>query len=160
MSSHQELPKGFIRDPVHLLALGFGAGCLPGAPGTFGSLVGVALYLPLQRLPWPWYLAIVIALFALGVWISGQTAKALGVHDDSRIVWDEIVGYLVTMIAAPAGWLWIILGFVLFRVFDIVKPWPIRWIDEKVRGGLGIVLDDVVAGLYGLAILQVIVYLL
>ena len=160
MSSHRELPKGFIRDPVHFLALGFGAGCLPGAPGTFGSLVGVALYLPLQRLPWPWYLAIVIALFALGVWISGQTAKALGVHDDSRIVWDEIVGYLVTMIAAPTGWLWIILGFVLFRVFDIVKPWPIRWIDEKVRGGLGIVLDDVVAGLYGLAILQVIVYLL
>ncbi|MCI0400087.1 MAG: phosphatidylglycerophosphatase A [Gammaproteobacteria bacterium] len=159
-SFQRQFPKGFVRDPVHFLALGFGAGCMSAAPGTFGTLVGVALYLPLKFLYWPWYLAIVVALFALGVWLCGRTAKDLGEGDPSCIVWDEIVGFLITLLGAPLGWMWVVLGFLLFRVFDVVKPWPIRWIDQKVRGGLGIMLDDVVAGLYGLAILQIIVYLL
>ena len=93
-------------------------------------------------------------LLVLGVWLCGATARALAVHDHPAIVWDEIVGYLVTMTAAPAGWVWVILGFAVFRLFDIVKPWPIRLADKRVPGGFGIMFDDVLAGLYALAVLQ------
>ena len=107
-------------------------------------------YLPLWQ-----YLALVLVLFIAGVWICEVAAKQLGVHDDPSIVWDEIVGYLITMIASPPGWFWIIAGFVLFRLFDILKPWPIRFIDKKVKGGMGIMLDDVLAAVFALVILQV-----
>lgn len=93
-----------------------------------------------------------------GIWLCGVSANELGIHDPAGIVWDEIVGYLVTMIAAPAGWKWIIIGFILFRIFDIWKPWPVNWADKKLEGGLGIMLDDVIAGIYALIILQLIAY--
>ena len=109
---------------------------------------------------WPYYLALAIVMFAAGVWLCGKTADRLGVHDHPAIVWDEIVGYLITMILAPSGWLWILIGFVLFRLFDIWKPWPIHWLDKQVRGGLGIMIDDVLAAVYALICLQIIAYLL
>ena len=154
------IPPGFFKHPVHLLAFGLGAGYMPKLPGTTGTLVGVLFYMPMQNLGLLIYLPVVAGLLVIGIYLCEKTAKDLKVHDHSAIVWDEIVGYLITMIAAPIGWLWILLGFMLFRLFDIWKPWPIGWVDRRVSGGFGIMLDDVIAGLYGLVILQIIAYLL
>jgi phosphatidylglycerophosphatase A len=153
-------PASLLRNPLDLLALGFGSGLLPGAPGTAGTVVAIPVYLLLQPLAWPWYLAVTALLFGAGIPICAHTAARLGVSDHPGIVWDEIVGYLVTMTLAPAGWLWIAVGFVLFRLFDVLKPWPVRWCDRRVHGGLGIMLDDLVAGLFAAGILQLLtVYL-
>jgi phosphatidylglycerophosphatase A len=97
-------------------------------------------------------------MFLIGIWLCEKTTEKLGVHDHSGIVWDEIVGYLVTMLSAPHGWLWLVIGFVLFRVFDILKPWPISVADRRIGGGFGIMLDDVIAGIFAFAVLQLIVY--
>ncbi len=133
---------------------------MPKLPGTTGTLVGILFYWPLQNLDWPIYIGTVLVLFLLGIWLCGKTATNLGVHDHPAIVWDEIVGYLVTMTMVPPGWLWVIAGFLLFRLFDIWKPWPIRWVDKRVQGGFGIMLDDVLAAIYALLILQITAYLL
>jgi phosphatidylglycerophosphatase A len=135
-------------DPKHLLAFGFGAGLSPQAPGTVGTLVGVALYLVLSMLPVALYVLIVAGLFAAGVWAVGSVAAEVGSDDPPAIVWDEVVGFLVAMIAAPAGIMWIIAGFALFRAFDIYKPWPIAGFEGRFKGGLGIMLDDLLAGVY------------
>ena len=135
-------------------AIGFGSGLASKAPGTAGTLVAVPIYLVLNQLVLWQYLATVFVLFIAGIWICDVAAKQMGVHDDPSIVWDEIVGYLITMIASPPGWFWIIAGFVLFRLFDILKPWPIRYVDKKVQGGIGIMLDDVLAAVLALLILQ------
>mgnify|MGYP001042486727 FL=1 len=145
---------------VHLLAFGFGAGCSPKAPGTMGTLLAVGIYLPLAGLPLNVYLLVLLGVTVAGVWLCGQAAKDLGVHDHPGIVWDEIAGYLLTMTAAPAGWLWMIVGFALFRLFDIWKPWPIGWLDRRVGGGFGIMLDDLVAGLFAAVCLQLLARLL
>lgn len=142
------------RNPVHFLALGFGSGCIPRAPGTFGTLAAIPLYWWLRDLTLADYLLLTAVAFAAGIWLCGRTTRDLGIHDHPSIVWDEIVGYFITMIAAPSGWLWIIAGFGLFRVFDIFKPWPIAWVDKRVSGGFGIMLDDVLAGFYAWLILQ------
>jgi phosphatidylglycerophosphatase A len=142
-----------LRNPLHLLAFGFGSGLAPKAPGTLGTLVAVPFYLLIEGLALPVYLALVLTGFLLGIWICGRTSRDLGVHDHSGIVWDEIIGYLLTMTFAPAGWQWIVSGFLLFRFFDILKPWPIRWFDRQVPGGFGIMFDDLLAALYaGVAI--------
>jgi len=121
-----------------------------------GTLVAIPLYLLLSRLElWP-YLIVVAAGFLLGIYVCDKTSKALGVHDHSGIVWDEIIGYWITMIAIPAvTWQWILAGFVLFRFFDIVKPWPVKIADKRVPGGFGIMFDDLLAGLYALACIQI-----
>ncbi|MET0090936.1 MAG: phosphatidylglycerophosphatase A [Candidatus Thiodiazotropha sp.] len=153
MTTEHAPNKPDMGNPVHLLAFGFGSGLAPKAPGTFGTLVGIPFYLLLQPLP-PVYYGILVALtFLLGIGICGRTSRDLGVHDHGGIVWDEIVGYLVTMLWAPQGWVWMVIGFVLFRFFDILKPWPIRWFDRKVSGGFGIMLDDLIAGLFAAALL-------
>jgi phosphatidylglycerophosphatase A len=153
-------PARLLLHPVDLLALGFGSGLLPKAPGTAGTVVGIPVFLLLQPLGWSWYLAVTALLFLAGIGICAHTAARLGVHDHPGIVWDEIVGYLVTMTLAPAGWLWIAIGFALFRLFDVLKPWPIRWFDRRVHGGFGIMLDDLVAGLFAAGVLQLLaVYL-
>jgi len=149
-----ELPKGFLKNPVNFAAFGFGSGCAPKAPGTAGTVMAVLLYLPLQALSMPFYLAVVLISFFIGIWFCDKASQALGVHDHGGIVWDEFVGYWITMIAAPSGWEWLLLGFILFRIFDIWKPQPIRYLDRHIHGGLGIMLDDVVAGLYALFVLQ------
>jgi len=160
MSKNTPIPQGFLGNPIHLLAIGFGAGCVPKMPGTVGTLVGILFYLPMVYLSWPVYIGVTIVLFLLGVWLCEVTANHLGVHDHGGIVWDEIVGFLITMTAVPPDWRFVLLGFVLFRLFDIWKPWPINWLDRKVSGGLGIMLDDLVAGIYALIILQLTAYLL
>ncbi len=148
------------RKPWHLLAFGLGAGFLPKAPGTYGTLVAIPLYLALSGLPVGVYVAVVVLLFLFGVWLCDRVSRDLGVHDHSGIVWDEAVGFLVTMVAVPAGWLEVLLGFGLFRFFDILKPWPIRWLDRRVGGGLGIMLDDVLAGLFAAMVFALILPLL
>lgn len=145
-----------LRNPVHLLAFGFGSGLSPKAPGTAGTVVAVLLYLPLSQFSLPLYLVLTAVATLLGIWLCGVTSRDLGVHDHGGIVWDEFAGFWITMIAAPAGWLWLVLGFVLFRVLDILKPWPIKWVDSKIYGGLGIMLDDVLAGIMAALCLQAI----
>lgn len=149
-----------LKDPLNLCALGFGSGLSPRAPGTAGTVVGVMMYLGLQHLPLPVYLAVVVVVVLAGIQICGHAARALGVHDHPAIVWDEIAGILITLIHAPDGWHWLLAGFLLFRGFDIVKPWPIRQVDKGLGGGLGIMLDDILAGLFSLICLQLIHYLL
>ncbi len=160
MNKNTPIPKGFLKNPIHLLALGFGTGCVPMMPGTIGTLVGVLFYLLMQTLSWPIYIGVTVVLFSLGVWLCDVTARHLGVHDHGGIVWDEIVGFLITMTAVPPDWRFVLLGFVLFRLFDIWKPWPISWLDRKLSGGLGIMSDDVLAGIYALLVLQIIINLI
>lgn len=133
-------------NPVMFLAFGFGSGLAPKAPGTAGTLAAVPLYWWLSHYPPALYISLVILISVSGIWICQRASDMLGVHDHGGIVWDEIAGYLLTMIAAPPGWQWMLAGFALFRVLDIFKPWPISWADEKVHGGLGVMLDDLIAG--------------
>lgn len=142
-----------LRQPVHFLAFGFGAGLMPRAPGTFGTLIAVPLVALVMQCGWYALLAFGLVAFIAGIWICGESARRLGVHDHQGIVWDEITGYSVTMLGAPAQWHWLAAGFVLFRLFDILKPWPIREADHSLRGGLGIMLDDVIAGVFAAVIL-------
>ena len=153
----EPLSARLLRHPVDFLALGFGSGLVPQGPGTAGTIVAIPLYLLLAPLPLAVYLALVGILFVIGIPICEHTARRMGVHDHPAIVWDEIVGYLATMTFAPAGWPWIIAGFALFRLFDIAKPWPIRLLDRKVGGGLGIMIDDLLAAVFAAAVLQLLV---
>jgi len=135
-----------FKDPVLLLAFGFGSGLMPRAPGTAGTAAAIPLYLWFSQYSLTIYLALVILVSITGVWICQQASARLRVHDHPGIVWDEIAGFLITMIPAPSSWIWLPAGFVLFRLFDIWKPWPISWADRQLKGGLGIMLDDVLAG--------------
>jgi phosphatidylglycerophosphatase A len=148
--------RELLKRPICLLGLGFGTGLAPKAPGTFGTLAALPIYWLMQDLSLAIYLAITIISFVAGICICQKSADWLGSDDPSAVVWDEIVGYLVTMIAAPTGWQWMLAGFVLFRIFDIWKPWPISWLDKNLHGGIGIMVDDVIAGIFALIILQVI----
>lgn len=154
--------KPDLRDPLQLLAFGFGSGLAPKAPGTFGSLAALALFPLLALLPLPAYLLLVAAAVVFGIPVCAHAAKALEVHDDGRIVWDEFAGQWITLtplLLAPgwqldaAGLLWLVGGFALFRLLDIAKPWPIGYLDRKLHGGLGIMLDDVVAGVLAAMVL-------
>jgi phosphatidylglycerophosphatase A len=160
MTTSAKLPPPHWRNPLHWLAFGLGSGAAPKAPGTFGTLAAIPLYLLLQPLDPLVYIGITALLFLFGVWLCDRVSRDLGVHDHGGIVWDEWVGLLVTLWLAPPGWWWLLAGFLLFRLFDILKPQPIRWIDQRVRGGMGIMLDDLLAGLFGFAILQAAVFLL
>jgi phosphatidylglycerophosphatase A len=131
------VPASAFKHPVHFLAIGLGSGAMPKTPGTFGTLAGVAL---------------------LGIYLCGKTARDWQVHDHGGIVWDEFVGFWITMIAVPVTWYWVLAGFVLFRLFDIWKPWPIRYCDQHIHGGFGIMLDDVLAGVFAWACLSLLVY--
>lgn len=148
-----------LRKPHQLLALGFGAGLLKPAPGTWGTLAAVPFYLLMAQLSTVGYIALTVLACVVGVWICHRCAQDVGVHDHSSIVWDEFAGFFVTMILIEPTAFNIALGFALFRFFDIVKPWPISWLDRKVHGGLGIMLDDIVAGLFSLAALHLVLYL-
>jgi phosphatidylglycerophosphatase A len=144
-----------MKRPLMWLATGFGAGLSPVAPGTAGSLVGVLFYLAMAGLALPLYLALVLVLAIIGIWVCERAGRALAVADHPSIVWDEIVGLLIAMAATPPSWQGLVSGFALFRLFDILKPWPVGRIDRSVKGGLGVMLDDVMAGLYALACLQI-----
>lgn len=150
--------RELLKRPMCFLGLGFGSGLAPVAPGTFGTIAAIPIYLMMQDLPLWLYLAMTVAAFFIGITICQQSADWLGKDDPSAVVWDEIVGYLVTMIAAPTGWLWVVVGFILFRLFDILKPWPIGWFDKNLHGGLGIMVDDVIAGIFAFICLYAIHY--
>ena len=145
-----------LKNPIHFLAFGFGSGLSKVAPGTFGTLAAVPLFLALSCLPLWAYVVAVIAVCLLGIWLCDQSSKMLDVHDHPGIVWDEFAGFFITMIAAPVSWVSVLLGFVLFRIFDVLKPWPISYLDKKVHGGLGIMLDDILAGVFAAICLQLI----
>ncbi|MEZ5452799.1 MAG: phosphatidylglycerophosphatase A [Thiothrix sp.] len=145
--------------PVHFLAFGFGSGLSPVAPGTAGTLAAIPLYLLLAQWPLWGYVLATLVISVAGIWICGESSRLLGVHDYSGIVWDEFAGFLLTMLAAPVGWGWIVAGFCLFRLFDVWKPWPVRVADRNIHGGLGIMLDDILAGIYAFLCLQLLVWL-
>ena len=134
------------RSVLHWIAFGAGAGLVPRAPGTAGTAVAIPIYLAIGTAPPAVYVLVVALVVVAGVRACGRTARDLGVHDHPGIVLDEIAGFLVTMTALPFDWRWMVAGFVAFRVFDIVKPWPVSLADRRVGGGLGIMLDDVIAG--------------
>jgi phosphatidylglycerophosphatase A len=140
------LSANVLRDPIHFLALGFGSGLSPWAPGTAGTLVAVPLIMFIGLFGWYAHLIVAVVICVVGIFICGRSAAKLGVHDHPAIVWDEIGGFAITMLAVPLTWYWLVAGFTLFRFFDIVKPWPIREADHRLHGGLGIMLDDMMAG--------------
>jgi len=142
----------FLRaHPAHFLALGFGAGLSPKAPGTVGTLVALPLFWLLMSSPWYW---LWVAVFLLvGVWACDVTGRALGVPDHGGIVWDEVVAFLMVLPFAPASWVGFLLAFALFRLFDIWKPFPIGWLDARVKGGVGVMLDDLLPALYSIVCL-------
>ncbi|PCI74472.1 MAG: phosphatidylglycerophosphatase A [SAR86 cluster bacterium] len=152
--------KAILANPIHLLAFGFGAGLSPKAPGTVGTVVAVLIYLVLPSMSPIIYAGLIVLSFIFGIWLCGKTAEDLGVHDHGGIVWDEFVGYWITMFMAPSGLIWVLLGFVLFRLLDIFKPWPIKWADKELTGGLGIMLDDVLAGIMAALCMQALVVLI
>ncbi len=156
--SEHDISKRVWQDPVYFIAFGFGSGLLPKFPGTWGTLAAIPVYVLLDSTPWYVYLTATITAFILGVFASSKVASELGEHDYQGIVWDEVVGYLLTMFLAPPEIIWIITGFVLFRIFDIWKPQPIRWVDNRVRGGLGIMLDDVLAAIPAWIIMQLFIW--
>jgi len=151
-----DLPESIWHEPIYFVAFGLGSGAMPFAPGTFGTLLAIPFYLLLQPLTLPIYIAFVIIFIALSSWICDRVSRQIDVHDHPGMCLDEFAGFFVTMIAAPRGWPWILLGFLLFRLFDIWKPWPIHAIDEKIHGGFGMVLDDIVAGIFAMLIIQIV----
>lgn len=153
--SSKNLARTVMTDPVHFLAFGFGTGLAPFAPGTFGSLPGVLLFWLTMGFGLYVQLGVALALVLAGIWICGESARRIGVHDHGGIVWDEIAGMYVTLLIAPATPLGWALAFVLFRVMDIVKPWPIRDLDHRLKGGVGIMLDDLAAALYASVLLGI-----
>ena len=152
--------KQIFSNPINLLAFGFGSGLAPKAPGTFGTLACLPIYWLLSDLSSIYYLLACFSVSVVGIYICGYTAKALKTHDHPGIVWDEFAGFLITMIGVGFSAQNILLGFILFRIFDILKPWPINWLDSKVSGGLGIMLDDIVAGIFSMLALHSILYFL
>lgn len=145
-----------LRNPVHFLAFGFGSGLARKMPGTFGTLAALPLVVLLSMYTsLSFYLAATVLASVLGIWICGKTADDMQVHDNSSIVWDEIAGMLITMLAVPITWQSLLIGFLLFRFFDILKPWPISYLDKHVHGGFGIMADDILAGVCSLAGLHI-----
>lgn len=147
------------RNPVHLLASGFGSGLVPKAPGTFGTLAALPFWwLAATFLPFWGYVLVTLAICAVGPWICGRTSRDMGVHDSGHIVWDEFAGLFIALLALPVSLGSAVLGFLAFRLFDIWKPWPISWLDRNVKGGTGIMVDDILAGIFAAALMQVLLH--
>jgi phosphatidylglycerophosphatase A len=156
----ENLGRCVMTDPVHFLAFGFGTGLAPFAPGTFGSLPGILLFWLTMDYGLYVQLGVALSITVAGIWICGESARRIGVHDHGGIVWDEIVGMYVTLLAAPVSIVGWVLAFVFFRIMDIVKPWPIRDLDHRLGGGVGIMLDDLAAALYAAILLALYGWLL
>ncbi|MDO3381183.1 phosphatidylglycerophosphatase A family protein [Gilvimarinus algae] len=162
MSQRRQLPmprpRELLTNSSHFFAFGFGSGFAPKAPGTVGTLVAIPVYWLIADWSLPLYALWLVVTFALGVYWCERSSKALGLHDHPGIVWDEMVGYWLTMLLAPPGWQWMLAGFVLFRLFDIAKPWPVSLADRKIHGGLGIMIDDILAAVYAWLAMQLLAY--
>jgi len=145
-----------LKNPIEFLAVGFGSGLSPVAPGTFGTIAAIPIVFFMANLSLPVYIALTVLCAIAGIYICGKAATNVGVHDHGAIVWDEIVGYMIAMVAIPVSWHSMLVAFILFRIFDIAKPWPISWLDKHCSDGFGIMIDDVVAGLAALALMHLI----
>jgi phosphatidylglycerophosphatase A len=152
-------PPALLREPVHLVAFGFGAGLSPYAPGTFGTLIAIPIVLFVMQFGLVAHLVFAIFASVFGIYVCGESARRLNMHDHPGIVWDEITGFAFTMLLVPVQIYWVLAGFALFRLLDIWKPWPIREADHSLPGGLGIMLDDIIAGIFAAAILFAIKFL-
>ena len=153
---HNRVPASVWRNPWHFIAFGCGSGAVPIGPGTVGTILAMAIYLLLlNRLPWPAYLLFVVIFTLFSIWLASKVARETGLDDPPGMNIDEFVGYFITMIAAPPQWYWAVIGFLLFRLFDIVKPPPINWCDRHLKGGFGIIFDDILAGLFSAIIIQI-----
>ena len=149
--------RALLSTPAGWLACGFGSGLAPVAQGTFGSLAAILPWLLLRQLAWPLNVLIIVIGFAIGVWVCDVASRTLGVDDHRSLVWDEFIGQWIALLPAlVAPWWAIAMGFALFRLFDVWKPWPIRYVDRHVKGGLGVMVDDVIAGLFAAAVLELI----
>ncbi|HEX4479826.1 MAG TPA: phosphatidylglycerophosphatase A [Rudaea sp.] len=160
MSSQQR--RIVLGNPAGWIALGVGSGLSPVAPGTVGSLVALLPWLLLRELDVWLYLGVVAAAFVVGVWSCRWVVARLHIDDPSFVVCDEFVGEwiaLIPLVLIRRSWLWIFAGFILFRIFDIWKPWPVSWADRDIKGGFGVMLDDVVAGVYAAAVLWLLLVL-
>lgn len=146
-----------MTSPILFLAFGFGSGLTKKMPGTMGTVAAIPVYLLLMQANSWLYGILTVLVCVTGIWICQNAADQLGEHDFGGIVWDEIAGFLITMCLVPFTWTAVLVGFILFRFFDILKPWPIKWIDQKVSGGLGIMLDDVLAGIFAAILLLIFV---
>jgi phosphatidylglycerophosphatase A len=158
MGMTAEQRRVVLSHPAGWIATGFGSGLSPIAPGTAGSLAALLPWLALNELPLPYYALALIVASALGVWACAWVVRKAGVADPGFAVWDEFVGLwiaLAPLVGIPVSWAWIAAGFILFRIFDIWKPWPVSWADRHVDGGFGVMLDDVIAGLYAAIVLEV-----
>ncbi len=142
--------KLLVSHPVHFFSLGFGSGLAPRAPGTFGTIVGLPLFWLISSYSLSVKLAIIAALFVLGIYCCDKTGKALGVADHGAIVWDEIVAMMLVLVFAPLTWLGWLVAFCLFRLFDIWKPFPIHYFDAKLKNGFGVMFDDLLAAIYAI----------
>lgn len=160
----ENLPGRVLRDPVLFLAFGLGTGLSPKAPGTVGTLPGVALLALVGSLAGTsapiWVAGLLLVMGASGVWLCGEASRRLGVHDHGGIVWDEIVGVLVPFLLLPITPINLLLGFLCFRLFDVLKPWPIRWLDQHIHGGFGIMVDDLLAGAFALGMMVALIFVL
>lgn len=154
---NQLTPSQILSDPVLFLAFGFGSGLAKKAPGTFGTLAAIPVYWLITQADLLVYSVLTLIVTIAGIWICGLAAEKLDEHDFSGIVWDEIAGFLIAMWLVPVTWQTILTGFILFRFFDILKPWPIKWLDQQVHGGLGIMIDDVLAGIFAGGLLLLLV---
>ena len=150
-------PRQILADPILFLAFGFGSGLAKKMPGTMGTLAAIPVYLGLLQAGDIAYSLATLVVVVAGIWICGRAADKLDLHDFGGIVWDEIAGFLITMSGIAYSWQTLLVGFALFRVFDILKPWPIKWLDRHVSGGFGIMLDDVVAGIFAAILMRFIV---
>ena len=154
------IPPTIWQKPSHFIAFGFGTGALPIAPGTFGTLIAIPFYLAICSLPLPLYITLVILAVIGSSWLCDRVSKEIAIHDHQGMCIDEVIGYLVTMTGAPHGMMWIVLGFIFFRIFDIWKPWPINYADTHVSGGFGMILDDALAGVYSIIVLKILSWII
>lgn len=154
-TSDPAVPKGFLLShPAHLISLGFGSGLSRFAPGTAGTILGLPLFLLLSPLSFSLQISLLALLFIAGCYLCDFTGKALGVSDHGSIVWDEIVAYALVLTSVPFHWMWWIGAFAAFRFFDIIKPWPISWLDRRLKNGFGVMLDDLLAAIYAIITLH------
>ena len=150
--------KLLIAHPTHFISLGFGSGLAPKAPGTFGTLVGLPLFWLISDLSFYAQLSIIILLFLVGIYCCDKTGKALGVSDHGGIVWDEIVAIMLVLTITPMQWRWWLIAFLLFRLFDIWKPYPICYFDAKLKNGFGVMFDDLLAAIYAILVMKFILW--
>jgi phosphatidylglycerophosphatase A len=153
--------RRLLASPAGWIAVGFGSGLAPKAQGTFGSLAAILPWLLLRELSLPAWAGVIVVAFALGVWACHIAGRIIGVDDHRSLVWDEFVGVWITLLPALSSpWWAVVVGFILFRLFDVWKPWPIAWFDRRVKGGLGVMLDDAIAGIAGGIVLYLVLFFL